>query len=142
MESWRKVWREGVVHQISTNGLKALGRALAEDDGSLMQEATTSPPPLQCMQDCPVEGACLVAYGAWQGDGKETVGEVEEAFAKVCFEADLKLGEPAAIRWLLNWWDDSPREEALALMLAEVVRELKDRGDDCDTPSVVSRTHG
>jgi hypothetical protein len=44
-----------------------------------------------------------VGYCAWQGDGLETVAEVEEFFARVCFEADQVLGEPAACRWFLNW---------------------------------------
>lgn len=124
MESWRKVWREGVVLQLSTAGLTALEKALVTDDSRLIQGATTSPPPLTCMQECPVEGACPISFSVWVGDGRETVGEVEDFFAKVCFEADVKLGEPAAIRWLLNFWDDTPRDEARRLLLAEVQREL------------------
>jgi hypothetical protein len=75
-------------------------------------------------QECPVEGACPVGYSAWQGDGRETVGEAEDFFAKVMFEADLKIGEPAACRWFLNHWDDTPREEARRSLLAEVRRVL------------------
>ena len=127
MESWRKVWREGVAPLLSTPGLEALRRALTNDDARLLQGATTTPPPLQCVQDWPVEAACSVGYCGWQGDGLETVAEVEEYFARVCFEVDQTLGEPAACRWFLNWFDETPRDEMRREMLAEVSRELAQR---------------
>ena len=127
MESWRKVWREGLAPQLSTLALEALARGLMTDDPRLLQGATTTPPPLQCVQDWPVEGACGLGYGSWQGDGLETVAEVEEFFARACFEADQRLGEPAACRWFLNWFDDTPREEMRRLLLAEVNRSLAQR---------------
>ena len=127
MESWRKVWRDGVAPQLSTPGLEALRDALRTDDPRLLQGATTTPPPLQCVQDWPVEAACGVGYCGWQGDGLETVAEVEEFFARVCFEVDLRLGEPAACRWFLNWFDETPRDEMRALLLAEVNRTLGQR---------------
>ncbi|HLJ92435.1 MAG TPA: hypothetical protein VKU02_04505 [Gemmataceae bacterium] len=127
MESWRKVWREGLESQISTSGLLALRRALLNDDARLLQGATTSPPPLQCVQDWPVEAACGLGYCGWQGDGLATVGEVEEFFANVCFEADQRLGEPAACRWFLNWFDETPREEMRQQLLPEINRSLAHR---------------
>ena len=127
MESWRKVWREGLAPLLSTPGLEALQRALATDDGRLLQGATTTPPPLQCVQDWPVEAACGVGYCGWQGDHLETVAEVEEFFARVCFEVDQALGEPAACRWFLNWFDETPREEMRRELLAEVNRTLAQR---------------
>lgn len=127
MESWRKVWREGVAPQLSTKGLQALARALTTDDERLVQGATTCPPPLQCMRECAVEGACGVSYAAWQGDGLKTVGEVEELFANVCFATDQHLGEPAACRYFLNWFDDTPREELRRLLLPEVQLALEGR---------------
>jgi len=127
MESWRKVWREGLAPHVSTAGLEALRRALVEDDGRLVQGTTTTPPPLQALQDWPVEAACVLGYCGWQGDGLETVAEVEEFFARLCFEADQTLGEPAASRWFLNWFDDTPREEMRPLLLAEVNHTLAQR---------------
>ncbi len=111
MESWRRVWRDGLVPLLSTTGLEALRRGLADDDARLLQGATTTPPPLQCVHDWPVEAACALGYCGWVGDGLETVGEVEEFFARICFEADQALGEPAACRWFLNWFDEAPRQE-------------------------------
>jgi hypothetical protein len=127
MESWRKVWRDGLAPLISTAGLDALRTALAKDDARLLQGATTTPPPLQCVQDWPVEAACALGYCGWQGEGLESVAEVEEYFARLCFEVDQRLGEPAACRWFLNWFDETPREEMRALLLAEVNRTLAQR---------------
>jgi hypothetical protein len=127
MESWRKVWREGMAPYLSTAALAALQRGLQSDDSRLIQGATTSPPPLECVRDWPVEAACVLGYCGWQGDGLETVAEVEEFFARACFEADQRLGEPAACRWFLNWFDDTPRDEARRLLLSEVTRVLAQR---------------
>jgi hypothetical protein len=124
MKAWRKVWRDGFAGGISTPGLESLRRALASDDGRLTQGSTTSPPPMQCVLEWPAEGACAVGYCGWQGDGLSTVGEVEEYFARACYEADCRLGEPAACRWFLNWYDDTPRDLMRRLLLAEVTREL------------------
>ena len=128
MESWRKVWRDGLAPLLSTPGLEALRRALLSDDSRLLQGATTTPPPLPCVQDWPVEAACALGYCGWQGDQLESVAEVEEYFARMCFEADQRLGEPAAIRWFLNWFDETPRPEMRRLLLAEVNRALAQRG--------------
>jgi hypothetical protein len=127
MESWRKVWRDGLAPHLSTAGMEALRRALLADDARLVQGATTVPPPLMCVQDWPVEAACVLGYCGWQGDGLETVGEVEEYFARMCFEADKALGEPAACRWFLNWFDECPRAEVRQELLAEVNRGLAQR---------------
>ena len=124
MESWRKVWRDGLAPLISTAGLEALRAALANDDARLLQGATTTPPPLQCVQDWPVEAACALGYCGWQGEGLESVAEVEEFFARMCCEIDNRLGEPAGCRWFLNWFDETPRDEMRSLLLTEVNRTL------------------
>lgn len=127
MESWRKVWREGLVPHLSTASLEALRTGLMGDDPQLLQGATTTPPPLQCVQDWPVEAACALGYCGWRGERLETVAEVEEFFARACFEADQRLGEPAACRWFLNWYDDTPREQMRRLLLEEVDLALAER---------------
>jgi hypothetical protein len=127
MESWRKIWRTGVAPLLSEAGLLALREALKNDDPRLLQGSTTTPPPLQCVQDWPVEGACAVAYAGWQGDGLKTVAQVEEYFAGMCFEIDKRVGEPAGCRWFLNFFDETPRNEMFALLLPEVELELERR---------------
>src|SRR3954449_2563359 len=129
MESWRLVWRGGVVPGLSTCGLESLRDALRGDDPRLTQGSTTTPPPLMCVQDWPVEAACALGFCGWGGDGLETVGEVEEFFARMCFEVDQRLGEPAACRWFLNWYDETPRDEMRRELLAEVQRAIVARAD-------------
>ncbi len=129
MESWRTVWREGFVPALSMRGLEVLRDGLATDDPRLTQGATTTPPPLMCVQDWPIEATCALGYCGWQGEDLETVGEVEEFFARCCFEADQRLGEAAACRWFLNWFDDTPREEMREELLGEVERALEERAE-------------
>lgn len=126
-ESWRVVFRDGLAPQLSDNALAALERGLAEDDPTLMQGCTTTPPPLMAVQDWPVAGGDFIAYAGWKGEGLVTVGETEEFFAKSCFEIDQRLGEPAACRWFLNWGDNTPRPEAFSALLGEVRREIAKR---------------
>jgi hypothetical protein len=131
VESWQLSWRKGFVPQLSTEQLTALRDALATDDSRLSQGSTTTPPPLLCVQDWPVEAACLLGYCgvvAAGGFGTATVGQAEECFARLCFEADSALGEPAACRWVINLWDDTPRPEARRIFLEEVELALRGRG--------------
>jgi hypothetical protein len=127
MESWRKVWREGFVPNLSTKALKILVDALEANNPQITQGSTTTPPPLQCTQDWPVEAACVLGFCGWKGEGLETVGEVEEYFAKRCFEADQLLGEPAACRWFLNWFDDTPRDWMRVELIKEINLTLTER---------------
>lgn len=124
---WLNVWRDGFAPQWTTLTLHALANALAGDDQKLLQGATTSPPPLQFVQDWPCEAADIIASCCWWENGWVTVGDIEEGFAQACFEADKRLGEPAMCRHFLNWWDDTPRPVAFGLMLTEVRRELERR---------------
>lgn len=123
----REVFLKGFCPSISTNGLVALKKALENDDIRLIQGATTTPPPLSCVQDWSVEACCAISFCGWQGDNLETVGEVEEYFARLCFEADKRLGEPAGCRWFLNWFDDTPRNEVRAELLRLVEQVLEER---------------
>lgn len=127
MESWRLVWREGFGKVLPTKGLIALREALITDDPKLTQGSTTTPPPLMCVQDWPVEAACALGYCGWKGEEVDKVGEVEEFFAKYCYLADQLLGEPAACRWFLSWFDDCPRAEVFRELLAEVNLTLEER---------------
>lgn len=127
VESWRKVWREGLVPQLPTTGLLALLEALAKDDPRIIQGATTSPPPISSVVDWPVEGTCVIGFCGWQGEKLETVGEVEQFFAQVCRDVDQWLGEPAACRYFLNWFDQTPRDEMRKCLLEEVRRALSER---------------
>lgn len=135
MESWRTVWREGFVPLLANQHLEALRDALANDDARLTQGSTTTPPPLMCVQDWPVEAACALGFCGWQGDELETVGQVHQFFARACFEADQRLGGPAQCRWFLNWFDDTPRDEMRRELLSEVERTLLARAGEIQPSS-------
>jgi hypothetical protein len=130
LTTWQKVLREGVFPLISTKGLEALKKGLETDDARLVQDCTTTPPPLAATLGWPCEGACLIGYCGWFGDELATVGEVEEFFARVCFEADQRLGEPAAVRHALNWYDDTDRTTMRRELLAEVNLGLARRNNE------------
>ena len=125
--SWQWVWRTGFAPVLSTAGLEALAEALRVDDPRLSQGSTTTPPPLMCVQDWPVEAACALGYCGWQGEGLELVGDIGAYFGRVCSAADERLGEVAGCRWFLNWFDDTPRQECFPALLAEVEAELARR---------------
>ncbi len=135
MESWRKVWREGLAPMLSNNALHVLRHALLADDPRLVQGVTTTPTPLPAAMALDVEAACALGYCGWQGEGLHTVGEVEEFFARMCFAIDQRTGEPAGCRWFLNWFDETPREQMRQELIAEVDRALAERyADDADMP--------
>ncbi len=132
MEAWRHCWRRGFVPTLSVRELEALRDALVKDDRRLVQGGTTVPPPIMAVQGWPVEAACAIAFCGWQGDDLTTVGEVEQFFATACFQADQELGETAACRFFLNWFDDQQRPIVFRELLAEVELALKEKGDELD----------
>jgi hypothetical protein len=128
MTAWQRCFRLGFAPLLSTRALEALRSALWSDDPCLITGVTTSPPPLQAVEGWPVEAACPLGLAGWLGEGLDTVGAVEEFFGRLCYEADRRLGLPAACRYLLNWIDDTPRGEMRPALLAEVAAELARRG--------------
>jgi hypothetical protein len=68
-----------------------------------------------------------VGYCGWKTEGLKTVGAVEDFFARACFAADQRLGEPAVCRWFLNWFDETPREEMRRVLLNELNHALTRR---------------
>lgn len=126
MEAWQKVFREGLAPLLSTEQLEVLRQGLIMNDPRLGQGFTTEPPPLRCVKDWDVEKVDLIGYCGWF-DGLRTVGEIEEFFARTCFKMDSLLGESAGCRWLLNWYDETPRQEMRERLLLEVNLALSSR---------------
>lgn len=127
MEAWRKVWREGFAPQMTDKGLRCLAAALESDDESLVQGTTTMPPYIEGADTLPCEGGCGVAYALQTGRCLETIGEVDAAFGECCHKADVLLGEMAACRWFLNWFDETERFDMRYQLLHEVRMELVNR---------------
>ena len=124
MERWQRIWREGLAPRLSRRGLEALRTALVRDDPRLVQGRTMTPPPLVGLGDAEVEAACALGYCGWHGDGCTTVGALEGYFDELCTSADLAVGEPAACRHFLDWFDGTPRTAMRRQLLAEVERTL------------------
>lgn len=111
MEAWRKVWREGVAPLLSDTHLEALEKALVSDDPRLLQGATTTPPPLMCVQDWPVEAACALGYCGWRDIETKINGEQESVKPSDAIEIKLTQGK---VTWVspsdyphlskLSWW--------------------------------------
>ena len=114
--------------QLPLAGLVSLKTALEKDDPRLLQAQTISPPPLQCVEEWPVEGACALAWAAASGaPSSYRVGDLEMLFAEVCWTASTTAGDPAAVRYFLNWYDECDRQEMRRELLAEVQLALNNR---------------
>src|SRR5438477_2064089 len=99
--AWQRAFRIGILPQLSTLGLQGFRDALRRNDGRVIQGATSYPPPLQCMEDEPVEGCCPLCWLLLEGKKPHevSVGPLQERFAAACYEADQLLGEPAGVRY-------------------------------------------
>lgn len=140
MESWRTVFRafaQAVLNDPRIDahlGLTRVRDMLRDDHPGIQQGCTTTPPPLMCVQDWPMEaGDLLAVLGAACGAGTPltppenrlpfptvSVGDAEQFFAQACAECDRILGEPAGCRWFLNHFDDSPRDQIRAELIPEI----------------------
>lgn len=127
MDSWRKTFREGIAPLLSDAALAALRAALCQNDRTLIQKATTEPAPILQEFDSPVQCGCALAYCGWRGEGLESVGAVTDYFGELCYAADRRLGGPAAVRWFINWFDDTPRGEMIWELVEEVQLEIDRR---------------
>jgi hypothetical protein len=121
-EAWKRVWRIGIVPQLTIRGLEGLKLALEQDRPSLITGSTMQPPPLACMANEAVEACCPLCYAILDGlrPTAVSVGPLEERFAEACFKASELCGEPGAIRYFLNFVDETPREEMRKALLVEV----------------------
>lgn len=131
MEAWKSIWRKAIYELSDDVGLIALRTILASDSSQIIQGATTQPPPLQAVADWPVEASDALTFLFWKGEEGVTVGQAEEAFAIACFKIDQIMGEPAACRHFLNWYDETPRQEMIEKLLTEIdlaICRKKDEG--------------
>jgi hypothetical protein len=118
---WRRVFRRGFAPALGLRRLKVLADGLRANDPRLIQGMTCNPSGTgQPESGLPPEGACAVGYACWQAFGLLTTGEIENEFARRCLECDSLLGELVGCRWFLNWFDETPRELAIAELLPEV----------------------
>lgn len=143
--SWRHAFRVGFAPQFSVDQLRDLRAALVRDDPKLIQGKTVIPRLCDEVGDAKPVGACGISYIGWHsGEGLSSILAVEDWFGEVCHKADQLLKEPAACRYFLNFFDDTPRDEMRPLLIAEIDRELEQRvapKDPTDLLTVDAATH-
>jgi len=100
--------------------------ALERDDPRLCQRVTTWPAWLTPGAAARCESACAMAFGGWQSDGLVTVGEVVQLWVDLASRVDRQ--DPWALGAFTGWFDDWPRAEVFAAMIAMVREELDRRG--------------
>jgi hypothetical protein len=127
MNSWQKVFRDGISPQLSTRALEELHKALSQNDPALLQGQTIDPLPCPENDPCSVVAACPIALAGWRGERLRSVAEVEEFFAHVVCKAGNALGEPAAVRYFFHFTDTADRETFLRELRAEVSLVLAER---------------
>src|SRR5262245_24491310 len=88
MTAWQRSWRQGFAPLLTADGFAALLTALETDDPRLAQGATSEPLPVAIFADCAVEKACAIGFCLWQGLGLDRVGELHQAFLRLCASAD------------------------------------------------------
>lgn len=104
---------------VSRPTVESLREALASDDLRLIQRESVRPGSHDAGElDC--EGACLIGFLGWREAGAVRVWQVDRQFYRLC--NDLLRASPT---WLpafplVTYWDDTPRDEAFAAVLAEV----------------------
>ena len=136
--TWQEAFLRGVAPQFSARSLTAMLAALERDDRALIQNATVRPSPLSGLsQDVPCNHTCAIGYLAQTEYNLATNSQVLDAFGLALYQADVYLGEVSAVRFFLNWYDDTPRDQMRAA-LAETIRgELDSRALRGSVPVVL-----
>lgn len=128
MEAWRYCLQHGLLPLLEADTIGAMLAAL--QGGQVAPGDTCIPEPLQANADLPVTECCIMALPgllAHGGFGQATVGQVETAFARLCGQVDARLGQPAATRYLINWFDETPPAVSLPLVAEELRIEIQRR---------------
>jgi hypothetical protein len=122
VEAWRKIWREGVVPQLSTEGLQSLLDALRRDDCRIITGSTTIPPAFSAASNLPIEQCDPVIFAMLDGHSPYscTVGLMDEAFARLAIRCSELCGFPRAIGTFLCWVDEQDRETWRMELMREV----------------------
>jgi hypothetical protein len=135
-EAWRKVWREGVAPQLSTEGLQGLLDALKRDDSRIITGATTEPPAFSAASSLPIERCDPVIFAMLDGHSPAacTVGLMDEAFGRLAIRCSELCGMPRAIGTLLCWLDEQDRETWRIELMRETSLALIGRMPSQETP--------
>lgn len=126
--AWQRAFRDGIAPNLSDNELACLAEGIRNKDERIVNGCGIVPEPSPMNSAKTPTHADPVNYAIWVGNKDvQTVGDLEERSARVMFEADQILGQPAAVRYLLNWIDDNPLETTMPQLLALVEEIIRAR---------------
>jgi hypothetical protein len=128
MEKWRRVWRDGIVPNVDTQGLETLREFLVSDSPRLVQGVISVPPNVPGSCDMAPVAAC--AIGVCGMHLCQTTLAMQRHFSHICDAADSEFEESASTRYFLAWFDDAPREVMRREMLSEVALALKEKNHE------------
>src|SRR5262245_58555562 len=123
--AWRSFCRS-----VSRELLGLLRDALKQHSHELVRCVTAWP---RGSPNAEPQGACPIGWLAWKGSGCRTVAEVEDAFALLAFQADLRLGGCSRCRWFLAWFDTIDCQVSFPLL----VEDLNDYLDESSRSEVI-----
>jgi len=131
MRDWKQTWREGIAPLLTDRHLEVLRDGLARDDPALIQGKTTSPSAFNPDNvERPANGACVLGFCGWKGDGLETVKQISAFFNDLCHRVDKQMDCSGYHSRFIRWFDDGKREVMRVELLAEVELELTRRQHD------------
>lgn len=113
-EPWRLCWRKNVAPQLSTKGLKALLKALSNNDPSLVQRILANTKNGFEAQSKPQIG-CAIGYSLMKS-GYKTCLSIHNRYAK--FKNVFNF---------TYWFDHTPMEEVRVLLAKEVEMTILER---------------
>lgn len=126
-EATRRVFHEGFVPLLKDEELWVLKGWLTMAPERFKQGYTLYPVPTPAeepymMPDC----GCLIT-NIGRINMLKYADELYEYFARMCYNIDQNMGEPSAVRYLLNWYDDSPWEDVKNGSIEELEAALQCR---------------
>lgn len=127
---WRRAWDELAAPALSTRALLALRAGLLADDPRLIKHRIVTPPRNDRTSDAAPLGACALGYCGWQGEGLATCEAVEKFFSGLTFRlttAAVDAGRDLFLSDFVCWWDVTPREQAVPMLLEAVEAALATR---------------
>lgn len=128
MPPWKAAWVHRIAPRLPDSALAALRMALENDDPRLTQGTTVYPNGLRS-QDYP-EKACPMGYAGWHGESLTTCEKVQaffNALRDACEADEGASGGEGYFTDFVRWWDLTPREFAVPLLLAAVVETIRER---------------
>lgn len=124
---WKDVFRRGLAPQLTSDELETLLTALVNNDPDLIQGKTVEPCGAGVKGDEKPKAGCMIGYIIWKCRGANEVRDVQNEFACICCGIDVRLAVLSVNRYLLNFFDETPRDKMRPQLIEEIELELERR---------------